>query len=244
MKRMILRPTGRAMSIAKSICSICLVFCIVAIGLLPITAQAADRFLVTILLIPDKSFEYTDYDSAYLTIVNNHTGQSFSYTLYPYNNFSNKVWLDAGTYSVLDVGINGRTDIIFESTSEDIVVDRATAIVVNFGDSKIIAQNTTASTTKAETTAQTTTGTTNPEIPTLFPIVTGEFSTTQNDVSEQSTVYIVTTTLVQEPTTAKSDERFAKKHPVLMPVIVLVVFVTIVCIVFFAILYKKNKAEE
>lgn len=237
----ILRPTGRAMSIVKKLGCICLALCIIVVAFLPITAQAADRYLVTILLIPDKSFDYTDYDSAYLTIVNNHTGQSFSYTLYPYNNFSNKVWLDAGTYSVLDVGINGRTDIIFESTSEDVVVDRATAIVVNFGDSKIIAQNTTTSTTKEATTIPVTTGTTKAEIPTLFPIVTGEFTTTQEEITAQTTN---PTTIIQEPTTAKSEVGFAEKHPVLTPVIVLVVFVTIVCIIFFIVLYKKNKAEE
>lgn len=243
MTKSMTRSTEQVISIIKSVGKICLLMCFIIAMFCPITAQAADRYLVTILLVPDKSFEYTDYDSAYLTIVNNRTGQSYNYTLYPYNNFSDKVWLEAGTYSVLDVGIKGRTDMIFECTSDDVVVDRATAFVVNFGDSKIIEQNTTAPTTKALVTTTAVTTTTKPESPTLFPVVTGEYSTTQKETTIQSITQNPSST-IKETTTADTEEPFSERHPVLVPVIFLVVFVTIVCIVFFIILYKKNKAEE
>ena len=240
------RQIERGMSTIKLMKKIIgVVICLTALILtaLPMTAQAADRYLVTILLIPDKSFEYTDYDSAYLTIVNNHTGQSYSYTLYPYNNFSDKVWLDKGTYSVLDVGMNGRADMIFESESEDIVVDRATAIVVNFGDSKIIKQNTTTATTTKKTTTEIT-QTTKPESPTLFPIITGEYSTTLEDTSQNTSTSYLKTTEPAETTTADTEENSIKEHPYMIPAITVTVLVAIICIVFFILLQKKNKAEE
>lgn len=240
------RQIERGMSTIKLMKKIIgVVICLTALILtaLPMTAQAADRYLVTILLIPDKSFEYTDYDSAYLTIVNNHTGQSYSYTLYPYNNFSDKVWLDKGTYSVLDVGMNGRADMIFESESEDIVVDRATAIVVNFGDSKIIKQNTTTATTTKKTTTEIT-QTTKPESPTLFPIITGEYSTTLEDTSQNTSTSYLKTTEPAETTTADTEENPIKEHPYMIPAITVTVLVAIICIVFFILLQKKNKAEE
>lgn len=236
----------RAMSIIKVTSKIIgVIVCLTAIILttIPMPVQAADRYLVTILLIPDKSFEYTDYDSAYLTIVNNHTGQSYRYTLYPYNNFSDKVWLDKGTYSVLDVGMNGRADMIFESESEDIVVDRATAIVVNFGDSKIIKQNTTTATTTKKTTTAIT-QTTKPESPTLFPIITGEYSTTLEDTSQNTSTSYLKTTEPAETTTADTEENPIKEHPYMIPAIIVTALVAIICIVFFILLQKKNKAEE
>lgn len=231
------------MSTIKYIGKICIVICLLCTMLLPITAYAANSYLVTLLLVPDKSFEYTDYDSAYLTIVNNHTGQSYSFTLYPYNNFSNKVWLESGSYSVLDVGIKGRSDIVFESESEDIIVDRSTAIIVNFSDSKIIKQNTTTTTTEAAPTTTTVSKSTEPEISTLFPVVTNESSTSAAlSTTALSSISSETTTLA-ESTTLKSDN-FTKEHPYMISAITIAIMAVIICVVFFVALHKKNKAEE
>lgn len=238
--------TNNIKTIPKII-SVLFVFILLITSFLPVIAKATNRHLVTLLLIPDKSVSYTDYDSAYLTIMNNKTGESSSFVLYPYNNFSNKVWLDDGEYSVLDAGISGRNDIIFEAESEDILVDRNTAIIVNFSDSKIINSNTTQNTKvwtteKNEKTSATTGSTTTQQEPsTLFSIPDGStestvFDTTAlTDISQESSSIISTTTAPEN--TLKEDYDFTF-------IIIIAAILTVIILVFLIVLYKKNKAED
>ena len=215
-----------------------------------IVASAKQSYMVTILLIPDKSVDYTDYDEAYLTILNNHTGATYHYTLYPYNNFSDKVRLEEGEYSVLDAGFKGRSDVIFEAESEDIVVNRATAIIVNFGDSKIVQQNTTEATTEDTKTSNqhilTTSATTKQEAHTLFSIPDETHSgiIEITDYSETNTADITsTTTSITEETTQKTED-ITPGRGFVVPVTVVAILLAVICAVFFVILYKKNKEER
>lgn len=234
--------TERATSIIKAISKAIAVIGLILLINLPITALAAQEHLVTILLIPDGSFDYTDYDSAYLTVISNKTGKSYHYTLYPYNNFSDKVSLPEGEYTVVEVGMNGRADMIFEFEAEDnIVVNRSVAIVVKFGDSKIIKQNTTTATTTAVPTTTQTTGTTKPEIPTLFSVPSGDV-TLNTDTTETEITDVTTTTVPQrETTTAKTDTDTIENSGFVVPIVIVLAILTIVVIAFFIALHKKNK---
>lgn len=238
------RTTEQVTSIIKAISKAIAVIGFVILINLPITAFAAQEHLVTLLLIPDGSFDYTDYDSAYLTIINNKTGKSYHYTLYPYNNFSNKVSLPEGEYTVIEVGMNGRADMIFEFEAEDdIVVNRSVAIIVKFGDSKIIKQNTTTTTTTSAPTTTQTTGTTKPEIPTLFSVPSGDV-TLNTDTTETETMAVTSTTAPQrETTTAKTDINTIKNSGFVVPAVIVLAILTIVVIAFFIALHKKNKED-
>ena len=238
--------TGRTTSITKTVQ--CLILSLIlTFSSFVVRASAKESYLVTILLIPDKTVEYTDYDSAYLTIINNHTGQSFSYTLYPYNNFADKVWLEEGEYSVLDVGIKGRNDIIYTCDADDIVVNGSVAIVVNFRDSKIVNPHTT--TTKRTTSPPITTTaptTTKPEIPTLFSIPDETHSgiVEITDYSEISTPDVTDiTTSITEETTQKTKD-VTPGNGFVVPVAVVAILLALICAAFFIVLYKKNKEER
>ena len=238
--------TGKITSITKRIQCLILSLVLTFAGFI-VSASAKESYLVTILLIPDKTVEYTDYDSAYLTIINNHTGQSFSYTLYPYNNFADKVWLEEGEYSVLDVGIKGRNDIIYTCEADDIVVNGSVAIVVNFHDSKIVNPHTT--TTKRTTSPPITTTaptTTKPEIPTLFSIPDETHSgiVEITDYSEISTPDVTDiTTSITEETTQKTKD-VTPGNGFVVPVAVVAILLALICAAFFIVLYKKNKEER
>lgn len=236
------RATGQATSIIKAISKAVAVIGLVLLINLPITAFAAQEHLVTLLLVPDGSFDYTDYDSAYLTIISNKTGKSYRYTLYPYNNFSDKVSLPEGEYTVVEVGMNGRADIIFEFEAEDdIVVNRSVAIIVKFGDSKIIKQNTTTATTTAAPTTTQATETTKPEIPTLFSVPGGDVILNTDTTEAKTTTVTIATTAQQETTTAKTDISTIENSGFVVPVAIVLVILTIVVIAFFIALRKKNK---
>lgn len=235
----------------KRILTSCLAFILIfVLSFSTITASAKQSYMVTILLIPDKSVDYTDYDEAYLTILNNHTGKTYHYTLYPYNNFSDKVRLEEGEYSVLDAGIKGRSDVIFNVDSEDIVVNRATAIIVNFGDSKIIKQNTTETTTEEKRTSSqqvlTTSATTKQEPHTFFSIP-DETHSGIVEVTDSSEISIpditdITTSITEEIT--QKTEDVTPGRGFVVPVTVVAILLAVICAVFFIVLYKKNKEDR
>lgn len=247
-----LPQTEEHMSTIKKISQICVVLCLLLSTVLSTAALAADQYLVTLLLIPDKNIEYTDYDSAYLTIVNNSTGQSYHFTLYPYNNFSNKVLLDAGEYSVLDAGLNGFYDRIFEVEAEDVKVDKATDIIVALKDSEIMQTTTTTKkNTQASTSAQPTTQS-SVEPSTLFSIPTGDESTnpSEGNITTSTHDYSTITTQIQPTTpnslletTTQSSSIIKEKPAIVIPIIILIALALVV-LAFFYVLYKKNKAEE
>ena len=230
------------------------------------TALAQEEgHLVTLLIVPDESITYTNYDSAYLKVMNTGTGEIHNYTLYPYNNFSNKVLFETGEYAVIDVGIKGRNDLIFEADNKRIFIDSAQAIIVNLKDSRIIKTTTTTTTTTSGPISVPSTfhsnpilpsGPTNPEqsstspsltVPTItFPPYSDPSSYPNTDSSLEHTTLITKNPYENPYLTTSPDEnpdQNPNKNNNKMTIVILVVLfiLALIFIIFFFVMYKKNK---
>lgn len=246
-------------SIITKIASLLLIISFI-FSLAGISAIASEGHLVTLLIIPDKTVSYTNYDSAYLKLMNTGTGEITNYTLYPYNNFSNKVLLETGEYAVIDVGINGRNDIIFEvEKTQRIKIDASKAIVVHLHDSGIIkptetttkhietttltADPSNSSTTQNNPTGTSETTTTTHNVPTItFPDNTENTSDALTNPNGDPITRLPTTNpnipdIPDEPNDSSDSNKFT------IVIFVVLGILSLIIIIFFILVYKKNKAE-
>ena len=238
-----------------------------------LTAYAKETHLVTLILIPDDTITYSNFDSGYMTIVETSTGKSETHTLYPYNNFSKKIALEEGTYVVASAGINGRNDILIEADLQRVDVYGPASFVIYIRDSKKMESNTTTleysfkdpvlieDVTDILPTQGTTSdstefsGTTNPsqsiidpsnpsyqEPSTLFPIMPSD--TSENESSTDLTItnpyYTNTETSTQDNT---EQNHLSENSKIFIPILIILLILTIICITFFILLNKKNKEK-
>lgn len=204
-----------------------------------VSYAAADEFLVTLLCKPDSSLKYDDYSVVNVTLICEESGKSYTYKLYPYNNFSDKILLPRGHYMVVNSTIEGRNDVIFGINSDTVDVQASTAIVYSLYDSRI----TTAATTTQETTQKIETTRFDITIPAKVSEKETHLIETQINTSKQneSTEFISNQEVYETTTyaTAQAEEKDERSIKGLA-------FISISAIVIIAIgicIFKRTKDE-
>lgn len=240
--------------ISKIILYIILTMTVLVSSITPVlNAGAVDNCLVTLLCVPGEGVQYDFYSIVNVKIINEETGQTFSKDLYSYNNFSDKILLPYGIYSVIDASIVNRNDAVYEVECQDkYIVHSSSSIVFTLKDSKVMKttepttfvislnpDNEDEKTTESDSTSLTesvTESTTQKELSTLFPMISDDYSETTEENGNNTSVSISASEAL---TTSDSSELSGTAGKTFVIVLAAAAVLCLICII--VVIISKNK---
>lgn len=124
---------------------LCFFIILLVVSLTAFPSFAVEESLLTLICKP--SFETDDYDVIYVQLMNTTTGDTYEKKLYKFNNYSDKFFVEDGSFIIVEASVENRGDSIYQASSKSFVVSGNTIIDFSLKDTSYANKHTTSTTT-------------------------------------------------------------------------------------------------